>query len=328
MEDQEFNREKVWTRYWANGAMHSCSGSYDDQYGDTIAKFWLRCFDSLPVGSRILDIGTGNGPLPRLLFNLSNRPDLTCDAIDLAMPRPTWLDKVTPDMRSRVRFHSHCCAESLPFPDRTFDLVISQWGMEYTDLGRSSEEVLRVLKPSGMVKLIVHHPQSLPSTLAIHEIEHIKWLFEESGYLDVATQMLIPMAIARTEVGRAQLMSNPQATALRSKFNSSQDAITSRIETCICPDVLAETQSWVTQLFAVAQHAGASEAQTKMQGLRIALRDTLFRLQELVRHAMNDEKVTSLGARLASRGAFSQDVLRDQEHVIGWTLHFEMRDAD
>ncbi len=327
MEKQEFNREQVWTRFWASGALHSCSGSYADQYGDSVTEFWTACFKSLPLGSRILDIGTGNGVLPKLLINMKDRTDFICDAIDLAEPKPVWFANISADMRARVHFHSHCSAEKLPFPDNTFDLVVSQWGLEYTDLSRSCEEILRVLKPSGIVQLVLHHPQAVPAMLASFEIEHIEWLLQEAGYLDIAEQMLAPMALANTEAGRIRLKLDLQATLLRIQFNAFQDGIKARTDSMVCSDVLADAQGWIAQLFALAQRVGASTAEREMQRLRVELKDSLFRQRELLHHAMTSDEVTSLGINLARGGTVSKSMLQDNERVLGWALRINPLNA-
>ncbi|HSJ56001.1 MAG TPA: methyltransferase domain-containing protein, partial [Anaerolineae bacterium] len=47
-------------------------------------------------------------------------------------------------------------AESLPYPDRTFDVVVSQFGlMFFTDRARSVREMLRVLVPGGTLGVVV-----------------------------------------------------------------------------------------------------------------------------------------------------------------------------
>lgn len=44
-------------------------------------------------------------------------------------------------------------AEALPFPDGSFDVVLSCYAVKYCDLGRFSSEVSRVLRPGGRVVL-------------------------------------------------------------------------------------------------------------------------------------------------------------------------------
>src|SRR5205085_11148762 len=46
--------------------------------------------------------------------------------------------------------------EALPFPRAGFAAVISQYGIEYTDLDRSLPEAVRMVAPGGRLRLVVH----------------------------------------------------------------------------------------------------------------------------------------------------------------------------
>ena len=138
-------RRAAWSDYWSRGALHSCVGSYAGNYGGAIATYWRTVFATLPRGARVLDVGTGNGPLPRLL--LDARPDdsdLHVDAIDLAALAPRWAAQ--PAYAARVRFHPGVATEHLPFAAAAFDLVTSQFGFEYAERGPALAECLRVLR--------------------------------------------------------------------------------------------------------------------------------------------------------------------------------------
>ncbi|GAF88071.1 unnamed protein product, partial [marine sediment metagenome] len=53
-------------------------------------------------------------------------------------------------------------AENLPFPDNTFDLVYS-WGVIHhsPDTIRAFEEILRVARPGGKIKIMIYNRKSL-----------------------------------------------------------------------------------------------------------------------------------------------------------------------
>ncbi|QNA99081.1 class I SAM-dependent methyltransferase [Massilia sp. Se16.2.3] len=204
METQVEVRKAVWSRYWSHGVAHSCGGSYGNRYDGALAHFWRSHFDSMSPGARMLDIATGNGAVPQLMLD-SAPATVACDAIDLALPEPAWLADLAPNRRRQVRFHGQQAAESLPFADASFDLVTSQYGLEYTDLARSVPEVLRVLRPGGKVCLLTHHADARPVQLARSELGHLAWLQGPSGLLETGFGMIEPMARARTEAGRASL---------------------------------------------------------------------------------------------------------------------------
>src|SRR5690606_29905342 len=110
-------RQQAWTRYWQSGALHSCVGSYDGNYGGAIAALWRTQFNGLDDNKRLLDLGTGNGPLPALALatlGVATLPHI--DAVDLAEPRPPWLTSAPAEAKARTVFHTGVRMESLPFP--------------------------------------------------------------------------------------------------------------------------------------------------------------------------------------------------------------------
>jgi SAM-dependent methyltransferase len=320
MTDQISDRADSWSRYWKKGADHSCAGSYAGAYDGAIATFWRDGFSAMPHAACILDLGTGNGPLPRILLDLQSRPDLQCDAVDLAEVAPAWFNQLPPAARSRVRFHSRCAMEQLPFEANSFELVVSQWGLEYSDLSASVVEILRVLAPGGRVQLLLHHAGALPVVLAGQELVHLHWLLQEQSFLDCVASMLEPMALAATSAGRARLMHDPRANRAKEAFNLQQDAIQARIDEGLCPDVMVDVRQMVGTLFSLAQQQGVAIAHGALQGLRGELEDSRLRLQELRMYAMNHASATALAVQLAQGGSYQLEVLRDKELIMGWAL--------
>ena len=317
---EPLSRATAWTRYWQTGAAHSCAGSYSPAYEGAIADFWRTGFSVLSAGSRILDLGTGNGPLPKIMVAIASRSDLQCDAIDLAQVAPAWFAELSSHDSARVRFHSGCSMEALPFEAGTFDLVVSQWGLEYSNLDVSTPEVLRVLAPGGRIQLLLHHVDALPVALAAHEVVHLQWLLNESPYLESVEHMLEPMALAATPEGRSRLMHNAQANQAKEAFNAQQDAISSRIEQGACTDVLVDVRQFVGNLFGIAQNQGAVAARAALQGLKLELQDSQLRLRELRDHAKDPGAAEALAIQLAHGGSYQLEVLRDQDTIMGWAL--------
>lgn len=320
MKHASLNRAAVWSQYWSRGTEHSCAGSYQGAYGEAIARYWRAGFEKLPAQGRVLDIGTGNGPLPRILLSLSTPPELQCDAIDLATVAPAWLKQLAVEQSQRIRFHSNCRAEQLPFASQTFDLVVSQWGLEYSELEKSLPEVLRVLKPRGCVQLLLHHADALPVRLAVHELDHLDWLLRASPYLGMVARMLTPMAQSRTPAGREALKSDINANQSRADFNLLQDAIQARIDAGQCPDVLHEVRRSTANVFGVAAQQGLPPAEQALQNLHQELLHSELRLQELCKHALDENGAQALALQLSRGADFQLGQLYDQERVMGWTL--------
>lgn len=319
----DHSRREAWSRYWARGVPHSCIGTYGDRYGGAIAAFWKDVFAGLPGGARVLDIATGNGALPRLLLDHCREPGVTCDAVDIATVHLPWFAAATPAERRRVRLHGGVDAGALPFADGTFDLAVSQYGLEYTELEKSVPELLRVLSPRGGVAMVLHHAQGRPATLAALEIGHIRWLTTESGWFDAAAAMIEPMARASTFAGRASLQGDARANAARERFNAVQNELSARAEGKDGADVLLDMREAAMSVLARAGREGTAVAGNALAAMREELIAGAIRLDDLRSHALGPEGAQALVRRL--EGRLGREValgeLREQGgHLMGWTL--------
>lgn len=319
METQVDVRRAVWSRYWSHGIAHSCGGSYGNRYDGAIAQFWRGHFEALPARARVLDIATGNGAVPRLMLD-SAADTLACDAIDLAEPEPQWIGELSPQQRARVRFHGQQAAESLPFPDDSFDLVTSQYGLEYTGLALSVPEILRVLRPGGKVCLLTHHAESRPVRLARTELRHLDWLLAPSGLLETGQGMIEPMTRAATDAGRASLAGDAAANALRARFNALQVEATRLAAASDCPDVMGEVRLALADVLNLAIGQGAPAAALGFAALVQGLADSRVRLEELREFALDEAGARRLAGALGGDPDSALRPIMDNGELMGWGI--------
>ena len=317
------DRRGAWSRYWARGASHSCLGTYGDLYGGAIAAFWGPVFAALPPVARVLDVATGNGVLPRMLLACRPEPGVRCDAVDIAPVQPKWLADLTATDRARVNVRGGVDALALPFADGVFDLVVSQYGIEYARLDRAVSEVLRVLAPAGGLAMVLHHAEGRPATLAAVELDHLAWLAREGGLLDAAAAMLELMARAATPQGRASLQGDARANAVRERFNALLKEVSDRGEGQDGADVLFEVRDAAMSLLAVAGRQGAAAAASSLQAYRAELAASGTRLRDLREHALDAGAAQALRDRLAVAlgRPVSLEVLREEAgYLMGWAV--------
>ena len=283
-------RADVWSRYWATGAQHSCAGSFGKQYEGAIGRWWQQVFEALRPDGRVLDLATGSGAVLQLALKHCTSQAVRLDGVDVGQVAPTWKEALTADQRTRVQIHAGVSAESLPFSDHAFNLVTSQFGIEYTDLDRSLAEVRRVLRAGGSLRCVLHHANSQSVHLARAEVDHIRWLLAPNGLLETAAQLCEPFSRSITPKGRAELAQSQSANALRQRFNVLQDERTRLASASPCPDVLHEASDAVNKALHAATAQGVLPAQAVAQGFAQSLRDSAFRLSDLIEHAISDRK--------------------------------------
>ena len=99
----------------------------------------------LPAGARVLDVGTGPGRIPRSLA--AARPEWVVDGVDLE-PRMIEFARAQ-DGADRVTFTVGDVAR-LPFPDATFDLIVSSLSQHHwADVPGGIRDLRRVLRTGG-----------------------------------------------------------------------------------------------------------------------------------------------------------------------------------
>lgn len=101
-------------------------------------------------GQRVLDVACGTGVLARAITARTG-PTGYVAGLD---PNPGML-AVANDLAPEVDWRQGA-AESIPFPDRSFDAVVSQFGlMFFADRHQAIREMLRVLTPGGRLVVMV-----------------------------------------------------------------------------------------------------------------------------------------------------------------------------
>lgn len=324
MELESAVRERVWSKFWRHGALHSLQGSFPGNYAGEIRDFWNDVFRNVDGTHHILDIGTGNGPLPAMLCERPDGHVPKTEAIDLATPMPAWFDSAPIHCRRAVTFHGGVNAEALPFASSTLDLAVSQYGIEYTGLPRALAELGRVLKKQASIAFVCHHARSRIAQIAADEVVSARLLLADEGILASAAE-LVPYIELASQGQTARLSGDPGATSARHAFNTSMSDIEHAVHSISFPDLLIESRAKVGSLIedVFNQRRTAAAAHTALLGLRQEFEEGQFRQAELLSHALDEEDVARMSIAVQAMGFAPLNVgLAHHENLLlGWTLH-------
>lgn len=134
-------------------AQIDAANAYETLFVPALFRQWTtRVADAAQIkpGERVLDVACGTGTLAREALARTGSTG-TVAAVD---PVPGML-AVAKALAPSIEWHQGV-AESLPFPDQSFDAVVSQFGlMFFTDRNRAIREMLRVLAPHGRLVVAV-----------------------------------------------------------------------------------------------------------------------------------------------------------------------------
>ena len=127
--------------------------AYESLHVPALFEQWsLRMLDAAGVepGHRVLDVACGTGVLARAAVSRVG-PTGHVAGVDPGYGMLAVARELAPDVEWQ-----EAVAESLPFPDQSFDAAVSQFGlMFFSDRPQALREMLRVLKPGGRMAVAV-----------------------------------------------------------------------------------------------------------------------------------------------------------------------------
>lgn len=312
-------RAASWSRYWAGKPAHSCPGSFSGNYDGEFSTFWAGCAADMHYGSRVLDLGTGNGALPKLLASLVPATrEIEIHGVDLA--------EIVPDAQQgsgahRLHYHAGVQAESLPFPDGMLSHVVSQYGFEYMQTGEVIAEIDRVCAPASRVAFVMHHAHSIIARNARSESLHCAWLLADGGLLDLTERLTPYMVQAAMPGGAEALAGDAGANALRKRYNGAQAVLATKVDTEECTDVLADCARFANDVLVAAPAIGLAGALAATRKQRTNLADMKLRVDELLAHALEENGITELDELFSVRGyRCDWSELRYSGQLMGWAF--------
>ncbi len=304
----------AWDQYWRDGRLASCGGEGGANYQPLIAEGWRVFFDSLPDGARILDVCTGNGAVARLAAETARAPNrhVTIDAVDSATLHPTGLGQGA-DM---IRFSSRTPAENLPFPDTSFDAIVGQYAIEYTDVERTLVELKRVSRQTASIRFVTHAAGSVVVLEAERQLADVERL-TATGVFEAAE------ALARAS---ATSPAGPVPEATLTNFQNALLALQDATRQALDLRMYHNARDIV--VYAIQQQArvGAGPVLAKIDEIASAIRAHQTRLSAMRRAALDESRartITTLAGQLWSMRFGLQPLVRSDGAMFGWVLASE-----
>ena len=150
-----------WSEYWSDGNLTSLPQDFRANYDGEIAQFWHAQFSHVPEQGKLIDLCTGNGAVVLLAsawFRSQSRA-AALYGVDAARIDPRAIATKYPgpaQLLSSVTLTGGCPVEDIDLPGGEFDLVTSQYGIEYCDWPKAAAQVFRLLRTGGRFAFISH----------------------------------------------------------------------------------------------------------------------------------------------------------------------------
>ena len=301
----------AWDQYWRDGRLASCGGEGGANYQPLIAEGWRIFFDALFDGAHVLDICTGNGAVARLAAETASMRNrrLTIEAVDSATIHPIGLGPCA----GMIRFSPRTPAENLPFPDASFDAIVGQYALEYTDAERTLAELKRVSRPTASVRFVTHAAGSVVVLEAERQLADVERL-TATGVFEAAETFARaaanPAAVPVPEAARTNF-----ENALRSLQEATQHALDLRMYNNASGVIVHAIQQ--------QPRVGAGPVLAKIDEIASAIKAHQGRLSAMRRAALDESGARALSARaeeLWSRRFGLEPLVRPDGAMFGWVL--------
>ena len=298
----------AWDQYWRDGRLASCGGEGGAEYQAAITERWREFFRTLPDGCRVLDVCTGNGAVARLAEEVARERGIRfeIEAFDAALIAEPCAS------RDMIRFRSRVRAEALPYPDDAFDVVVGQYGLEYTDLERSLPELARVAAPGSRLRLMVHALEGVV-------VGHARQQLEEARELLAGDLFEAARAVADACEDGA---SEETLQALSRRYNEAVRRLEEASKNSIEPAMYSNACCVLTHALSIQRQAGSRAVMDKIDDVEATVRAHVERLEAMTRAALDEEGARALGARI--RVLWGREVTvspgRRDGDLLGWVV--------
>ena len=294
------DERKAWDLFWSYDRLASFgTGQGAGNYGEAIASGWTAMFKALPAGSRVLDLCTGNGAIAVMAVEAGD--GLVVTGADLASVEPAAFVSRDKAALRKIRFLSETPAEDLPLDDGSFDAVVSQYGIEYSDLERSLPEAVRVLAPGGRLRFACHAAEGSVAAETRRAVKDADFLLDQIDLTGRAAECF--RAIMGVERGRA---AGPfEQTAAQMKYGTFRDglkAVAERARDAADSAMLVSVHHSLTDLFQQRQSLSDNEVNARIQGLRDEVDAHRERQRALLGAALSAEEMQELAEQLGDAG--------------------------
>lgn len=248
-----------WNDYWRLGALTTLN-AFREGYTGEFAEFWHRLVDRLPDGARALDLATGNGAVAVALQRRARAlgRTLAVEGVDAADIDPVAHAGHTPQLRAElraIRFHPNTPAERTGLPTAHYDLVASQYGIEYGDLSAAIVEIARLLKPGGWFGAVVHSADSNIARTAARIETLMTTLLDELALVARLRALLPRVGDTADTAAPTRSRQDPATHAAWSEFE--QSVAQARATAAREREMALTTEGFLQRLLVPLQQAGA-----------------------------------------------------------------------
>ena len=305
-----------WSLFWRQGHSTTFGDYFRSGYDGAVADWWQAQLESAPADVTVVELGCGNCSLLPAMVK-SGRSGRYI-GVDIAAVSPSEVARAgLEESGIELVLHPETPAENVPAADGAADRVASVFGIEYSDLDRSVPEAARLLKPGGRFCALVHHDDSIVTTMSKRAIAE----FDEAD-LRRAVQSLKAISDERDRISNlSQLKNSRKAEKGRHRINALAQKYLSDTNPATANATMFEFMTQALKFFKVM---GANSRQRRefVEALEAEHRASHERFRQMVSVALDATGIERLKTLLIDAG-FSRvtvEVLKSGDDILAWDI--------
>lgn len=320
----KIERQNNWTNYWKNNSVDSCRDGIKAKASE-LENFWAETAAMINDNDQVLDLCTGKGDVIQQLISYQLGEDKALahyTGVDLSDMDSRVIEKKFGSYKDNIRFKYGTHISELPFEEKTFEFVTSQFGIEYAFNESVIKEICRVMKSKGIARFATHHKESALIKVAKLEIQHIDLLSEKGGFFDCMKRLIPVFAKLRNPANAKKINKDQNAVSAREHFNAESQKILTQAEKSSVPDLLNESLSFSRQVFDIAKIKGASAAKEKLISYHNELNLSKERMIDLIDSSLDKVDLEKLDKSFVTYGKkiTKKEELKNDGEIVAWGI--------
>lgn len=296
--------DQGWADYWQHdGDSGEVFVNSKGERHPALAEFWNAAFEGIAADAAVIDIASGAGSV---FAHLPEGHGLQLFAADIAQEALASLSNRIAGVTTML-----CSATAVPYGDGRFDLVVSQFGIEYAGIDAFTEAA-RLVAPRGRLVGLCHVEDGYIDSNNRAQLDEAV-LVDESGFIDLAIDLTMAGFSADT--------------AARHRSEKAFVPVMQQVADGIrrCPQgIHSHLFQGFQQLFEQRQRYDEADITTWLGEMRKELNKNIDRLTRMRAAALSPEDVANITENLRSAGLqgiqFKQFMTSGNKLPVAWSL--------
>lgn len=316
------SRTEAWDRYWAGGLLTTFGDKPTYQGG--LRDVWRMFFSTLPTNATVADLGAGNGAIAEIARELCEKHGqrIHMHAIDAARLVPKI--QPAPEHGFELAWHPRTRNEATGLANASLDAVTGNFAIEYGDDEATVREVVRVLKPGGRGRFLMHHHRSVVIVDSKGELDVLDVLLAEGGVFDRTRQFLKDFAGIRKPKQFEKLTKDPAANAQLARINAAFQEAKARARTPNAEKLIATISRGISQMISMPSILQPKQLLIeRLNQARVEYAANRSRLRDMQAAAVDETRLEGYRQMFAAAGcdvSAKEFRVESYEKPVGWQL--------